>query len=143
LEDKPIRARRPTVVQRVKKWTRRHLAVVWTAGLAFVTMLLLAVVGLAASNILITREKAKTEREKAQTDAAKEELERTLYYRSIALAEREWSANNMDRVEQLLEECPADLRGWEWHYLKRLQHQTLQPLRHDSIVFGVAYSPTG
>src|SRR5207253_973231 len=43
-------------------------------------------------------------REKAQT-------ERTLYYHRIGLAERDLSANNLGRVEQLLEECPADLRG--------------------------------
>ena len=23
-------------------------------------------------------------------------------------------------AEELLEQCPPDLRGWEWHYLKRL-----------------------
>jgi WD40 repeat protein/serine/threonine protein kinase len=136
LKDEPIRARRPTLVQRVKKWTRRHLPVVWTAGLSLVAMLILAVIGLAASNILITREKA-------QTDTAKEELERTLYYQRIALAEREWSANNLGRAEQLLEECRADLRHWEWHYLKRLRHKTLSPLHHDSMVLCVAYSPTG
>jgi serine/threonine protein kinase len=61
IKDEPIRARRPTVVQRVKKWTRRHLPVVWTAGLSLVAMLVLAVLGLAASNILITREKAQTD----------------------------------------------------------------------------------
>src|SRR5438445_6913440 len=94
LKNEPIRARRPTMVQRLKKWTRRHLPVVWTAGLSIIAMLVLAVIGLAASNILITREKAQTEWGKAQTEAAKEELERTLYYHRIALAERELSANN-------------------------------------------------
>jgi serine/threonine protein kinase len=81
LKDQPIRARRPTVVQRFKKWTRRHLPVVWTAGLFFVVMLLLAVIGLAVSNILITREKA-------QTDAAKEELEGQLYAKRIGTSPR-------------------------------------------------------
>src|SRR5437773_940460 len=46
---------------------------------------------------------------------------RTSYYERIALAEREWSANNLSRVEQLLDACPADLRGWEWRYFKRLR----------------------
>src|SRR5207245_8636025 len=60
MKDEPIRARRPTLVQRLKKWMRRHLAVVWTAGLSLVAILVLAVIGLAVSNILIRREKAQT-----------------------------------------------------------------------------------
>src|SRR5438876_2671156 len=138
------------MMQRLKKWTRRHLAVVWTAGLSVVAMLVLAVIGLAASNILITREKAQTLREKALTDAAKEELQQALererqesYYQRIALADREWSANNLGGMEQLLEQCPADLRGWEWLYLKRLRYKTLSPLHHDSMVFSVTFSPAG
>src|SRR5437667_1809303 len=53
LKDESIRARRPTLLQRLKKWTRRHLPVVWTAGLSFVVMLVLAVVGLAISTFVV------------------------------------------------------------------------------------------
>jgi hypothetical protein len=143
LKDEPIRARRPTLVQRIKKFTRRHSPVVWTAGLSLVTMLVLAVIGLTASNILITREKAQTEREKAQTDAAKEELERTLYYHRVALARDEWSATKLTRVEELLEACPAHLRGWEWYYVKRLRLQGIAPLRHPTPVHSAVFSPDG
>ena len=52
---------------------------------------------------------------------------RSAYFQRIALAEREWAANNLSRMEELLDECPADLRGWEWHYLKRLRYSTLPP----------------
>jgi serine/threonine protein kinase/Tfp pilus assembly protein PilF len=51
LRDEPIRARRPTLVQRARKWARRHQAAV-AAGLAF---LVLAVVVLAGSTALIWR----------------------------------------------------------------------------------------
>jgi WD40 repeat protein len=150
MKDEPIRARRPTLVQRVKKWTRRHLPVVWTTGLSLVAMLVLAVIGLAASNILIAREKAQTdvakqqlEKEKAQTDAANEKLERTLYYQLVARAEREWKENKLSRVEELLDACPAHLRGWEWHYVKRLRLQGLSPLRHPNPVWSAVFSPDG
>ena len=43
----------------------------------------------------------------------------------IALAEREWGACNIERAEQLLEECPEELRHWEWHFLQRLCHDDL------------------
>jgi WD40 repeat protein len=51
LDDKPIRARRPTLVQRVRKWTRRHNGVVRVAAAALVVLLL----ALAVSNVWITR----------------------------------------------------------------------------------------
>jgi WD40 repeat protein/serine/threonine protein kinase len=137
LEDKPIRARRPTVVQRLKKWTRRHLPVVWTAGISFVTMLLLAVVGLTASTYLIMQEKA-------QTDAANEKLERTVYYQRIALAEREWAANNFRWADQLLAECPQHLRGWEWDYVMGLRRGNPPPFRgHTGQVGSVDFHPDG
>ncbi len=51
LEDKSIKARRPTLRQRAVKWARRHTAAVW----AVVTVLGLAVAALAVSSVLIWR----------------------------------------------------------------------------------------
>jgi serine/threonine protein kinase/Flp pilus assembly protein TadD len=56
LEDKPIRAKRPTLVQRAAKWGRRHKA----AMRAALVVLLLAVAGLIASTWFIWREKEQT-----------------------------------------------------------------------------------
>src|SRR5262249_28860126 len=57
--------------------------------------------------------------EAAQRDAEERgrQLERALDFNRIALADREWLANNVARAEQLLAECPEAHRGWEWHYL--------------------------
>jgi WD40 repeat protein/serine/threonine protein kinase len=132
LEDKPIKAKRPSLRQRTVKWARRHKTVVR----ASVVVLALAVVALAVSTALIWQ--AKNE---LQTTLARER--QNLYYRSIALADREWSANNLARMEQLLEDCPEDLRGWEWHYLKGLRRKALLPMRHETPVFGAVFSPDG
>src|SRR5207245_9671533 len=132
LKDEPIRATRPTLGQQAVKWARRHKTVVRAA----LVVLLLAMVALAVSSALIWR----------ANRGLSESLERgrqNSYYQRIALADREWSANNLGRMEQLLEECPADLRGWEWHYLKQIRYKTLSPLDHGSLVFSVAFSPTG
>ncbi|HYT92641.1 MAG TPA: hypothetical protein VEL76_28250, partial [Gemmataceae bacterium] len=51
LEDKPIHARRPTLLDRGLKWSRRHKGAVASA----VTLLLLGMVGLMISNVLIAR----------------------------------------------------------------------------------------
>jgi WD40 repeat protein/serine/threonine protein kinase len=132
LEDKPIKAKRPSLRQRAAKWARRHKTVVRAAGV----VLLLAVVALAVSTVLIWEAK----------EGLKGALERerqNAYCQRIALAEREWSDNNLDRMQQLLEECPQDLRGWEWHYLQRLKYQTLPPLRHACAVHCAVFSPDG
>jgi serine/threonine protein kinase/Flp pilus assembly protein TadD len=39
LEDRPIRARRPTLAQRARRWGRRHRAAVWSAAVALVVTL--------------------------------------------------------------------------------------------------------
>jgi WD40 repeat protein len=139
LEDKPIRARRPTLRQRAAKWARRHKTVVRAA----LVVLALAVAALAVSTVFIWQ--AKEDLNQAN-EGLKQSLERerqNAYYQRIALAEREWAANNLGRMQLLLEECPSDLRGWEWHYLNRLRYKGLPPLRHDNAVFGAAFSPDG
>jgi serine/threonine protein kinase/WD40 repeat protein len=57
LEDQPIRARRPTLLQRAKKWGRRHRPVVWSAAVSLAALLAMALVALAVSNRAITHEK--------------------------------------------------------------------------------------
>ncbi len=120
LEDKPIRAKRPSLWQRLKKMARRHRPVVVTAGVSVVLVLLLAVAGLAVSTVLIAREQQATaEALKAETKA-KDDLERDSYFHRIALALRELLENNLLQAEELLDQCQADRRAWEWYYLKRL-----------------------
>jgi hypothetical protein len=56
LDDRPIIARRPTLVEHAARWQRRHRGLV-RAGIGF---LFLAFLGLLASTVLIAREHAKT-----------------------------------------------------------------------------------
>jgi WD40 repeat protein/serine/threonine protein kinase len=131
LEDKPIRAKRPSLRQQAVKWARRHKTVVR----ATLLVVLLAVVGLAVSTVFIWE--------------AKEDLKQSLdrerqnaYYQRIALVDRELSVNNLSRAEELLDLCPTDLRGWEWHYLRRLgRGKGRLPLPHDAAVLSAAISP--
>jgi serine/threonine protein kinase len=72
MEDKPILARRPKLFERIRKWCRRHPSVVAAA----MVVLVICLVGLAASNWLVAREQAKTEaalkREKERAADARE-----------------------------------------------------------------------
>jgi WD40 repeat protein len=78
-------------------------------------------------------------------EAARRELESTLYFQRIALAHRELSVDNLRRALELLDQCPEGLRQWEWHYLTRLCR--VEPLvLHDpgkAEVSSVAFSPDG
>jgi WD40 repeat protein/HEAT repeat protein len=60
--------------------------------------------------------------EQARTKAALQAERRSAYLSDIALAASEWAGNRPIRAAQLLDGCPADLRGWEWHHLRRVGH---------------------
>jgi serine/threonine protein kinase/Flp pilus assembly protein TadD len=70
LEDRPIRAKRPTPLQRARKWARRHRPLVLTAVVAVMALLVSAVVILAVSNRRIEQEKGHKEQQakRAQTN---------------------------------------------------------------------------
>ena len=57
LEDRPIRARRPTLVQRAAKWSRRHKPIVWSAAVSMFLLLVVGLVGLGIGNMIITKER--------------------------------------------------------------------------------------
>jgi WD40 repeat protein len=76
--------------------------------------------------------------------AVREDLEHSLYFNSIALAERSLSLNNPGRAERLLAECRPELRQWEWHYLKRLCHADgLSLSANDQSIECLAFNPVG
>jgi WD40 repeat protein/serine/threonine protein kinase len=126
LEDKPIRAKRPSIVERAAKWSRRHTAVVWSALL----IMMMTVVGLSLGLVLIEEEQSQTEHQ--------------LYVNLVGRAHAEWLANDATLAEQLLDACPVARRGWEWSLVKRLCHLELLTVRaHRGRVQCVAFSPDG
>ncbi len=70
MEHKPIRAKRPSLAERAAKWGRRHRMVVSTA---FV-FLLLAVAALAASTVLVARERREAVRQRDRARKAVDEM---------------------------------------------------------------------
>jgi WD40 repeat protein len=96
---------------------------------------------LAVSNFRVTGALRKETEANTKLATALERERWNSYLQRIALANREWSANNVSRMDDLLKECPPDLQGWEWHYLNRLRHSAPRPLPHNSAVLSVAFSP--
>jgi serine/threonine protein kinase len=72
LEDRPVLARRPTLADRLRKWSRRHRSVVVSATL----LLAMGVIGLVVTTLLLAREQAETkaayERERQKAREAEE-----------------------------------------------------------------------
>jgi eukaryotic-like serine/threonine-protein kinase len=142
LHDEPVEACPPSAWYRLCKFARRHKAALRAASVVALAVVL-TVAALAVSTVLTWR--ANQDLHQA-LDRERDMLERErqhAYFQRIALTDREWSANNLGRMQQLLDDCPDDLRGWEWHYLRRLRYKNLAPLRHDAAVFCAVFSPDG
>jgi serine/threonine protein kinase len=70
LEHKPIRAKRPSLLERTAKWSRRHRITVATAFL----FLLVAVVALAASSLIIARKQREVEKQRDEARQAVDDM---------------------------------------------------------------------
>jgi WD40 repeat protein len=166
LVGKPVQARPVSGAERALKWVRRHPA----RTAAYALLVLALVLGLGGGSVARLWQKAEVARDEAeaarhdalgardrmadalrgeqeaklQADSARRQLRRLSYFRSVDLAHREWREAHVGRALHLLTDCPADLRGWEWHYVHYLCCSDLHTLRgHTGEVCSVAFSPDG
>jgi WD40 repeat protein/serine/threonine protein kinase len=150
LRDEPVEACPPSALYRFRKFARRNKRVLLTASMVALAVVL-AVAALAVSTVQTSRANRDLhealDREQDTLKRERDTLERerrNSYFHAVSLAEREWAANNQGRWEELLEQCPTELRGWEWHYVRGLCRGSLPPWRaHNSAVWGVVFSPDG
>ena len=150
LDGEPIRARPVGMWEWIWRQARRRPAE--AAVLAMLAVTALAFVGLGVGwrfHLRLLREYRRTDQARQSEASERRRAETYLYYNRMALAEREYSANNVERVERLLDDCPRGLRGWEWSYLKRQCHHELLTIPHASsldqsvTVTHVVFSPDG
>jgi WD40 repeat protein len=148
LAGQPIQARPARAWERAVKWARRRPAVAALLGL---------VIGVTALGFgLVTWQWRRAEGagyELAQKASELTEQAQRLrlknYLANIDRVALEMATDNLGRAEELLDECPQDLRGWEWYYLRRLRHaRPLKLLRGERLAMGgegsdVAFSPDG
>jgi WD40 repeat protein/serine/threonine protein kinase len=151
-KDEPIRARRPSWLQRVRKWFRRHQTAVTAAAMTLA-------VALAVSTLMIWREREGTlsalhdvEIQRGRAEERELLARRQLYAAHIAAAQRAWMSAELGVVQSLLEQYiprpgEEDLRGFEWYYLwgiARGRKEALLTLRgHSGDVYCVQFSPDG
>jgi serine/threonine-protein kinase len=153
LADEPVTAYAEPWRARSRRWMRRHRPLVSTAVGVLVVALLGATVGLVLVSGARDREAAarKTAEDKEhEAQQQKEEARFNRYVAQMNLVQRDYEANNIGRVRELLEaQVPSepggtDYRDFEWYYWQRLSHRELLTLQgHKRAVWGVAYSPDG
>ncbi|MEE2989601.1 MAG: protein kinase [Planctomycetota bacterium] len=166
LDGKPIQARPISSLQQGLRWCKRKPAV---AALSAVVAILLIFLGVGGTWIGIREAKnasqkaslhteALQERETAVREAKKARAEserarqneqrvrRQLYNTDMLLVQRDWEANNIGHVLQLLDRHAGSesLKGFEWDYWMRLCHTDLMTLEAGTgQASSVAISPDG
>jgi WD40 repeat protein len=143
LDGRPIVARPVSFLGRGVKWAKRRPTV---AGLlaAVVAVTVLGFAGVSWQWRGAVRAQKVAERATRKAEDALEETQQQLYFNRVALAHREYQAKHVGRTLQLLEECPAERRGWEWHYLQRACHgESRRFPDHTAGVIHAVYSPDG
>jgi WD40 repeat protein len=157
LAGEPIHARPAGPVERAAKWARRRPASAALCGLLAASFLLglgalvwswqAAEAAQGAQKQRANKEAEEKRAEAARADKEAEDKRRLaikLYFKNIALARLEFAENNLGRADELLKECDAGLRGWEWHFLDRYCHPDATTLRqHTAGVVGLAFSADG
>src|SRR5262249_55065032 len=98
LRHEPIEARPSRPWEKLRKYVRRHPAA--AALVAVSTLGMLAVVTVLSLSVLWITKSFHAEQD-------------TAYIQRINRAQSEWQAGNITRAEQLLAECPPELRSWE------------------------------
>jgi WD40 repeat protein/serine/threonine protein kinase len=145
LEDRPIHARRPSLVQRLRKWSRRHQTIVN----ALIAALFLALIGFASATLMIEAAYKSEAHQRELAEKERDLAERHLYIARMHLIQQAWDTGDITQLRELLEsQRPqaghADLRGWEWSYFYRLAHGALFTLGEPGRYFyRVAWSPDG
>jgi WD40 repeat protein/predicted Ser/Thr protein kinase len=109
LAHEPILARPPSALYHLRKFARRHKALVGGV-VATVLALVLGLVG----TILFAVGEAQQRR---QADYKTREAQFQTYRARIAAAEAALSAHDVADAASQLKEAPQDLRDWEWHHL--------------------------
>jgi WD40 repeat protein/serine/threonine protein kinase len=136
LSGAPLIAGPESTVYRVKKLVRRHRVSV--AAIAAVAASV--VVGFIISTFMYFRAEQQRDLAQKQTEAYR----RALYTNNITIAAEAYSRANISRTNEYLTLCPADLRGWEWDYLRRISDQADITLRgHKGSVRSVTFSARG
>ncbi len=167
LNEEPIEARRPSSWYRFRKLARRNKLALSTAALVAAALVLGAgvstwqAVRATAAETKARRNALMAQHEKQQAVSARQDAEkrrdelatlnatlrRANYIADMNLAGHASEEDNTNLTRELLdrhrpEPGESDLRGFEWHYLKRRVHREIWSVKaHSGLASGVFWTP--
>ncbi|MBC7770964.1 MAG: serine/threonine protein kinase, partial [Pyrinomonadaceae bacterium] len=119
IKGEPILARRDSALYILRKSMRRYKSLVAASVVGLLS--LIGFVIYAGYQVSITSALAKRETQaKLSATYTADELRRTLYSANIGFAQAAYFGSDVERMRRVLNECPPDLRGWEWRFLHRI-----------------------
>ena len=158
LEHRPIVAKPASRIHKLMKWSRRHVAAVWSA----LAVSLVAVVLLAASTAFIAQSRNETNEQRVLVTQERDRAidQRTLaleernnaklhrYYAEIVSGQVDVEQGNIPRLNQkLIQHLPLggepDCRGWEWYYLFGHCHPERRMFCQPDYIRAASWSPDG
>ncbi len=156
LEGRPVLARKPSPMDGVAKWVRRHWPLVASAVASSLLILGVSFAGLSWSNTRLRMSNQQLEREVARADhlqrLAKERQRlaaRHLYATRIRSAHQALEQGQIEWAQEFLDEIKpdddgTDPRHFAWHYLRRLATREIHLFHgHEDPIDYVAISPDG
>ncbi len=160
LAHEPVVAAPPSRAYRLRKFLRRHRGAVIAASLVILALLGGLVAVAAVQTVANTRLSASLARETSANTAlalandnlvdsraaVQEQLTRAewlLYAGKLMLAQNDFEAGDGGLALHFLEQCQANLRGWEHRYLWTRINAKQTLWGHRDVVRGVAFSPDG
>lgn len=149
LRDEPIHARRESLWQQARRWSRRNRGLA-AAMTGILSLLLLMALGATGAAIHYQNLEARQRELRTQADELAARNQRLAYNAEMAVAlNTRHEHRGTLRAENLLSQWipndgEPDLRGWEWYYIHSLCHRELAALKgHTSVVTAVAFHPQG
>ena len=143
LDDRPIQARKVGVAERFVRWSRRNPML---SGLSMTVVLglLLAFVGATVTAIVLkTSHDRAVEAEQLAQDHL-DQLNWQDYINRVNLAYLECRNDNVASAVEHLEQCPLELRGWEWQFVASQCEKALRSINEQGhSVNCLDFSPDG
>jgi WD40 repeat protein/serine/threonine protein kinase len=143
VEDRPVRARRISTIERLTRWARRNPTV--AASLAGVIAVFFTAFVLVSWSYFRAEDARKEETKQRQEAQNREKAERWERYRAnISAAASAMQLNNVAVARRSLDDAPDELRGWEWrHFASQTEDAQFVLRGHQGWVGLVAFSPDG
>jgi WD40 repeat protein/predicted Ser/Thr protein kinase len=117
LGNEPIRARPPSALYQLRKFARRHKALVGGV-LATMLALVLGLVGTIIFAVGEARQRGEAEHNAKVADDKAREAQFQAYRARIAAAVAALSAHDVAAAARQLKDAPEELHGWEWRHLR-------------------------